>query len=142
MLFDGPYGRFWPRPETERLLCLAGGIGITPFLSIAGEWEHSGVPCPATLIWSVRTREELIDEGLFERVASRHELFTCVPVITGLPGAGRIDSRLLSAHLDSSALCGTAVYICGPDAMRRALSGMLRTLGIPRSAIHYEDFSA
>jgi predicted ferric reductase len=144
LLCDGPYGRFTPVPGAAPYLFVAGGIGITPFLSILREWDANGIARPVTLIWSVRTGEEQIDEGFFKAAAARHAAFRFVQVLTREPGiAGRrVDRALLSACFEPADAARLAAYICGPDPLRRAVIGHLRALGLPRRAIHHETFSS
>ena len=145
LLCDGPYGKFTPIRDACPYLFVAGGIGITPFMSIVGEWEEAGISVPVVLLWSVRTRDELTDDGLFERVAHRYGAFTYVPVVTReahLGAPARIDSELLSAHIAGEDIARTLAYVCGPDPLRRATAGYLRELGMPRRAVHYEAFSS
>ncbi|MBP7830689.1 MAG: hypothetical protein KA248_12305 [Kiritimatiellae bacterium] len=143
LLCDGPYGRFTPARGAGPYLFVAGGIGITPFLSILKEWDAAGLADPVTLIWSLRAREERIDEGFFEAAASRHAAFRFVPVLTREPaGAGRrVDRALLNACIEPAEVARTAAYVCGPGSFRRAVIGHLRELGLPRRAIHDETFS-
>jgi predicted ferric reductase len=143
LLCDGPYGRFTPVRDAGPYLFVAGGIGITPFLSILREWDAAGIAEPVTLIWSVRTRDERIDEGFFEVTATRHAAFRFVPVLTREPGAAapRVDRALLSACIGPANAARLAAYVCGPDPFRRAVIGHLRDLGLPRRAIHDETFA-
>jgi predicted ferric reductase len=143
LLCDGPYGRFTPVRGAGPYLFVAGGIGITPFLSILREWDAAGIAEPVTLVWSMRTRDEQIDEGFLDAAAARHAAFRFVPVLTREPGmAGRrVDRALLSACIEPSGTAHLAAYVCGPDPFRRAVIGHLRDLGLPRRAIHDETFS-
>jgi predicted ferric reductase len=144
LLCDGPYGRFTPSRGAGPYLFVAGGIGITPFLSVLRAWDAAGIAEPVTLIWSVRARDERIDEGFFEAAAARHAAFRYVPVRTGEPGgaARRVDRALLSAYIEQPAGAPRlAAYVCGPDPFRRAVIGHLRDLGLPARAIHHETFS-
>jgi ferredoxin-NADP reductase len=142
LLCDGPYGLFTPERGAGPHLFVAGGIGITPFLSILREWDAAGIAEPVTLVWSMRTRDEQIDEGFFEAAAARHATFRFAPVLTREPGAAgrRVDRALLSACIEPVGAACLEAYVCGPDHFRRAVIGHLRDLGLPRRAIHYEAF--
>jgi len=140
LMFDGPYGTFTPDGKAGRYLFIAGGIGITPFLSIVSDWDTAGFPAPTALLWSVRTRADLADNGLFENAARRHPQFSYAPVITGEPGSLRIGPDLLRTHLGDSPST-TEAYVCGPLSLRQAVVEALRGLGVPRRHIHYEAFS-
>ena len=143
LLCDGPYGRFTPLRGAGPYLFVAGGIGITPFLSILREWDAAGITEPVTLIWSMATRSERIDEGFFEAAAARHAAFRFVPVVTREPGGAvrRVDRELLRMCVEPASAARLSAYVCGPDPLRRAVIGHLRELGLPRRAVHDETFS-
>ena len=143
LLCEGPYKRFTPERGAGPHLFVAGGIGITPFLSILREWDAAGILEPVVLIWSVRTRPELIDEGFFAAMAARHAAFRYVPVMTREAGGTgrRMDRALLEACIAPLGADRLAAYVCGPAGLCRAAIGHLRALGVPRSAIHAESFS-
>jgi predicted ferric reductase len=143
LLCDGPYGRFSPARGAGPYLFVAGGIGITPFLSILRGWDAAGIAETVTLIWSMRTGDERVDEGFFEAAAARHAAFRFVPVLTGGPGGAgrRVDRALLSACVEPANAARLTAYVCGPNAFRRAVIGHLRDLGLPQRAIHDETFS-
>jgi len=143
LLCDGPYGRFTPVRGAGPFFFAAGGIGITPFMSILHEWDADGIAEPVTLIWSMRSRDERIDGGFFDAAAARNTMFRFVPVLTREPGGSgrRVDRELLGSCIDPSKAGSVTAYVCGPDPFRRAVIGHLRELGLPRSGIHYEKFS-
>jgi predicted ferric reductase len=143
LLCDGPYGRFTPVRGAGPYLFVAGGIGITPFLSILREWDSAGIAEPVTLIWSMRTRDERVDDGFFEAAATRHATFRFVPVLTRESGVAgrRVDRALLSACVEPANAARLSAYVCGPDPFRRAVIGHLRDLGLERGAIQDETFS-
>jgi predicted ferric reductase len=140
LLCDGPYGRFTPVRDARPYLFVAGGIGITPFLSILGAWDAAGITEPVTLIWSVRNREDLIDGRFLNGLAERHAAFTYVPVLTREQGR-RIDREMLAEHVTPDILPQLAAYICGPAALRRTIARALHEMGVSRRAIRYESFS-
>ncbi|WP_186316211.1 ferredoxin reductase family protein [Catellatospora sichuanensis] len=132
---EGPYGMLDYRAGAYRQIWIAGGIGITPFLS----WLRDMTPvCPhdVDLFYTVRRPEDLLfhDEILIH--------------------AGRLGIRL---HLNISGVQGTLtttrvqavagpvrdaeVYMCGPMPMLSTFAKDLGTAGLPAAAIHFEEFS-
>lgn len=142
MLFDGPYGLFTPKLNAHQYLFIAGGIGITPFLAIIREWSNSKISKPVTLIWSVRRNEDLVDDGLFERVAEEHKYFNYVKVLTrdeNVPSR-HIDLELLTEVFPENDLNDIQAYLCGPESLQKDVSRLLKKLGLRRKQIHYESF--
>jgi predicted ferric reductase len=142
LLCDGPYGRFTPARGDGPYLFVAGGIGITPFLSILKAWDAAGIAEPVTLIWSLRTQDDRIDEGFLDAAAARHAAFRFMPVLTRNPGGvgRRVDRALLGACIAPADAALLKAYLCGPDSLIRAVRADLLALGLPRRAIHAEQF--
>lgn len=142
-IVDGPYGKFTPRQREGTTLFLAGGIGITPCLSILREWDAEGVAYPTTLVWSVRRESDLIDDGYLNDLQERAETFRYVQVVTRPEGEGtapgRIDRAMVAGVIEEPS--ATRAYLCGPDRFRRDIVRLLRECGVPRRAIHFERFS-
>ena len=137
--FDGPYGHFTPSglPEGTPLLLLAGGIGITPFLSMSGD-EVLRRMYPMTLLWSVRTREECGIAPEFLESGGAADAVTVKIVCSSEEGrAGRKD---VDEMLDAAGKEHAEVFICGPSGFTEAMRGHLRALRVARSRIHSERF--
>ncbi|HBE03666.1 MAG TPA: hypothetical protein DC049_14525 [Spirochaetia bacterium] len=59
VLFDGPYGRFFAEKKSGCCLGIAGGAGISPFISFFSERKNTGFPHPFIFIWCVKRQEDL-----------------------------------------------------------------------------------
>ncbi|MBD3315631.1 MAG: hypothetical protein GF344_07585 [Chitinivibrionales bacterium] len=144
VMMDGPYGIFTPPVQPRPLLFIAGGIGITPFMSMVASWRHHTLERPCTLIWSVRTAEELVRRELFDTTAKERAMFSFVPVVTRSVQPGfpyrRIDKRLLESHSPPALRKQMLVYLCGPESMQAAAAKYLKELGVPSGNIHREAF--
>ncbi len=145
VLFDGPYGVFTPKQSGKHHLFIAGGIGITPFLSIITEWERAGIQNPSTLIWSTRTEQEMTHREFFEKIGRQHSLFRFIPIVTRPESVDAVGGRVTGELLDSAVkgldLGCIAVYFCGPEKMRVSVTKELCRIGIPGKNIHFEKFS-
>ncbi|WBS04242.1 PDR/VanB family oxidoreductase [Pseudoduganella sp. SL102] len=129
----GPYNSFPLRPADvsgARVLLIAGGIGITPLVSMAH--AQSMQDAAFTLHYLARTHANLI---LLEELRA-------IPggeVITHLSqGSGRAD---LDALLGAFTACDS-VYACGPVALLQALADAGRRHGWPQDALRYESFGS
>ena len=154
MALDGPYGRFSYRCAQRRgpLALVAGGIGITPMLSMLHGLAEEDPGRSATLIWSVRTEEELVRREELEALGERLEDFAFVPVLSRGAGqgarAGRVDRSLLAGVLEERGLLSqgrmatdATFFVCGPPAMARIAIRALRDLGASPARIHAERFA-
>ena len=145
IVLDGPYGTFTPLADNRRKVFVAGGIGITPFLSILSTWQELKQVPKTVLLWSVRTEAELIDAPLLKQMADRCTWFTFVPTVTNEQSSaylhGRITPQLLTQTLVAGDPRTTDLYICGPTALIRLVQGSARSCGVQRQNIHFELFS-
>ena len=143
----GPFGRFChlllARPA-EPLVMIAGGVGITPLLSMLRYMADVGDERRVKLIWANRTeadiffREEL--EALRRRLPglSVHHVLSRQEDFDGL--RGHIDVELLKRLLLAEGRRGRAL-VCGPPGMMKAARRALRKVGFPRWRIHTERFA-
>jgi predicted ferric reductase len=147
-LVDGPYGLFYPKPNGANLLFVAGGIGITPFLSILRDFAERAEKRTVTLIWSIRLREEAFALKELEAIASRVEGFAFRILVIDEPAFGKDTAdKMIDADLirETVARFGSVqrseAYICGPAPLRRAVYGYLVKAGFKDAQILYESFS-
>ena len=135
VIVEGPYGRFEPTvAKAPRTVWVAGGVGITPFLSAS----RTLAPAPAgqrpVLFYAVRS----VDDAM------------ALDVLRQAEADGRIDLRLCSSTLGTrfnremlvehagSDLTGAHIAICGPVALVHDASAAARSLGA--TDIETEDF--
>jgi ferredoxin-NADP reductase len=143
VLIDGPHGSYRARRHAERFVLIAGGIGITPIISMLRSAADAGDRRPFVLVYGslrwdeVTFREELDD--LQQRLDLRvvHVLTEPPPAWTG--EAGFIDSDLLARHLPAD-LGRCEFFLCGPPPMLSAALDGLERLGVAPEHVHAEQF--
>lgn len=133
---EGPYGSFSHHgvPGREQVW-LAGGIGVTPFLSMARSLRYANEPA-VDFYYCVEHAEEahFLDE--FRAVAARRGDFRVFPV-------PRDEAGFLTAERvarESGDLAGREILICGPPAMIDSLRSQFTARGVPGERIHAEEF--
>ena len=125
------------------IVLIAGGIGLTPLMSVIRAIAESDQPMPATLIYSVSTPSEILFRRDLERIAHRNPNISLVFTITRPERqqwsghTGRIDDTLLRSEQVSP---DSLFFICGPPDMIRDVIRMLVKLGAPGSRIKYEQW--
>jgi ferredoxin-NADP reductase len=141
----GPAGHFYYNPlcHGKRLVFMAGGSGITPFISMIREMTDRGLDLQIHLLYGSRTPEESIFQEELVSRAKYHANFTYDLVISE-PVAGCTE---LTGFIDA-ALIGKLVipvessmfYLCGPGEMYGFCIPELEKLGVPRRRIRWELF--
>jgi ferredoxin-NADP reductase len=144
-----PEGHFvLPQVQTEALVLVAGGIGITPMRAMLQAWMAGGRVASLTLIWSVRQRVDLMSyHAEFEALARRLPRFRYIPVLTGedadWTGArGRIDAERLLSWTGAGTAAWQGVWMCASSAVMDTLRSGLLHRGIAPERIHFEAFGA
>ncbi len=145
---EGPSGSFTLHKKAAKpAVFLAGGIGITPFLSIARQAAKENLPHLIHLFFSNRRPEDapFLDElsGLASRNPNFHLIATMAEMAKSKrPWKGEqgfIDGPMLSRHLQE--LGGPIYYIAGPPAMVVAMRQVLTAAGVDEDDIRTEEFS-
>jgi vanillate monooxygenase ferredoxin subunit len=130
LLTSLPHNHFPLRPSPFSLL-IAGGIGITPLLSMARQLVRTGAPF--ALHYCTRSRErtafrdELTQPPFLGRVHLHHD--------GGDPSRGLDVRALLAGRPD-----GAHLYCCGPAPLMRAVKDAASAGGWPGDAVHFESF--
>ncbi|MEU1518604.1 FAD-dependent oxidoreductase [Streptomyces sp. NPDC005811] len=143
---SGPHGEFtWepgpePEPEPEpgveegTLLLIAGGVGITPLMSVLLAAADAGHTGRITLLASQRSKDEVLFRPEITALQARLPGLEVACFLTDRKG--RIGLDELRPHAGPT----TRVHLCGPASMMRDLIGCLTELRVPREAIHTEAF--
>jgi predicted ferric reductase len=140
VIIDGPLGAFTSnQAKTNKLLLIAGGIGITPIRSIIEEQTKNNKNI--ILLYANKTQQDIAFKQELENF-SINKVVNVLSEETSLPGSefelGRIDEekikRLVPDYKERDA------YICGPEPMMKAIVSSLISLGVPKKQIHFERF--
>lgn len=146
----GPIGGSFVWSGSERrnpLLLVGGGSGVVPLMCMLRHRRLSGSAVPAALLYSCRTREEVIYHEELADVARSDPRFRLRITLTrdSAPGwsggVGRIDLPTVQGLL--TALGGAAdSFVCGSDRFVEVASALLMQAGQPAHAIRTERFGA
>jgi predicted ferric reductase len=138
----GPYGRFGERylKHDKDMIWIAGGIGITPFLSLAKHESIHPTGRNIDLIWVIRNRSEAFHDHEIINETKRNPNFSYVHWFSD--EKGRITAEDIIIHIRSiREVKKRLVFLCGPPGLMYALSKGLHEYGIPYHHIIFEDFN-
>lgn len=141
---EAPYGAFtYDRAPTEKLAFVAGGIGITPFLSMLRYMKETGERRSVTLIWGNKSEADIAFREEVEALQASlpdlriHHVLSAQEDWDG--ETGFIDQEKIARLVPDYA--ERSFFICGPPVMREKVVPMLRELGLGRSRIFFEIFA-
>jgi ferredoxin-NADP reductase len=139
----GPTGSFYHEPliDGDDLVFLAGGSGITPFLSIIRDAVQHDRPLQMHLLYGSRVPDDVIFGEALAELAAQHPNLHYAPVISEPPPdyqglAGFLSADLIRQQIGDPA--GKTYYICGPNVMYDYCLAALAELGVPRHKIRRE----
>jgi ferredoxin-NADP reductase len=138
-----PAGNFSHNPllHGKDLVFLAGGSGITPFMSMIREATDRGLDRKIHLLYGSRHPEDVLYLEELKDCAKRHPNFKMDPVISEPPAGYRGTTGFIGAGLIRERVGDPATktfYLCGPEAMYSFCLRELETLGVPRKKIRTE----
>lgn len=135
---EGAYGKFSYRNyNNPNQIWIAGGIGITPFISMAKSLPENK-ELTVDLYYSVKNEIEMVDYPALLKLTQNPNIhFRLIPHIADVQG-------FLTADIveeKSNGLTGKDFYVCGPPVMMKSMRKQLVTKGVANWQIHSEEFS-
>ncbi len=140
---SGPMGTAYLRQQHPGpMLCVGGGTGIAPVVSIVRGAIAAGMHNPIHLYFGVRSAEDLYDAQRLQDLAQEHgDMQVHIVVATGAVTQGQRSGLVTDAiRHDLPQLKDFVAYFCGAPAMVDALNSMAQQLGMPPSRIHVDAF--
>jgi ferredoxin-NADP reductase/ferredoxin len=144
---SGPAGNFYYNPlfHDKNMVCLAGGSGITPFMSIVHEIADCGIDRTVFLLHGNKNLDDVIFHEKFKAISDRFENIRYIPVIEEPPNdydgsRGLITGDLIKEKIGN--LEDKTFYLCGPQGMYDFCIPELVRLGIPHKKIRKEIYGA
>ncbi len=144
----GPFGNFYRREGSGRMICIAGGSGLAPIHAVLEDAQRAGDARECAVLFGARARCDLyyLDElaALGRRWVAK---FTLLPVLSAEPtdsawrGARGLVTEHLAEVLGPDGLdAADQAYLCGPPAMVDAAIARLHAMGMAPGAIYFDKF--
>ena len=145
VFLDGPYGAFTADHEfADMLVLIAGGVGITPMMSIIRTFADNADKRRVLLLYGSRSYDEITFREELEALTGRVHLKVVhvlqKPDDNWTGERGFIDADVLRRYLPPS-FAAHEYFICGPDVMMDAIERALGALEVPMSRYHSERYS-
>lgn len=133
---EGAHGMFDYKFGGEKQVWIAGGIGLTPFLSFLRDMDS--LDKDVDFYYTVRHREEALFLDEIQAAAKRHPRLKAHTRFSALDGSLTVDEIIGNA---GGGITGYHVYMCGPLPMIQAFERKFREAGMPAGNIHFEEFN-
>jgi predicted ferric reductase len=138
VLMEGPFGKFIERGEGEKVLLVAGGIGITPLRALAEEMLEEGLD--VHLIYRVHSEGDIVFKQELEALKAKG-LKIDYSLGTGTKKTSReawVRPESLAKWVEDVA--EREAWVCGPKEMTEAVVESLLEAGVKRGQIQTEVF--
>jgi len=136
-LVEGPYGMFDYKKSGSKQIWIAGGIGVTPFLSfirdLPGTLDHD-----VDFYYAIRHRDEVLFYNELEAAGIKNLRLKVNIRYSAVGGSLTVEEIVRNA---GGVVSGLHIYMCGPLSMLQSFDRKFRALGVPKSHIHFEEFN-
>lgn len=143
--FEGPYGNFYPEDNMHDVVFLAGGIGVTPFISFINSNISAKSDTNITLLYSNKTVQDVTFLNDLSELSKKNENLKVVHFITQekiddlwISEFERIDKDNINKY--AAPLSDRNYYICGSISFVADTWRMLKSVGVDEESIYTESF--
>jgi len=138
-----PEGTFVYEPirDAATVIGIAGGSGITPFVSLAGSIADGTCEAELILLYGARTVKDLVFKKELDKLAE-NEKIKVVYVLSDEKKRGYENGFITADLIKKYAPETFSIFLCGPKAMYSFAEKEIEKLGIRRKFVRYELFSS
>ncbi len=145
VVFNGPYGEFYLRDTSRKVVCIAGGSGMAPIKAILFDMLDRGINRTVEYYFGAVTKADLFLVEEMKELERKLPDFTFIPALSAPKEEDRWDGEigLITEVLDRRLRSGEEVeaYLCGSPGMIDACVGVLTGKGVPDELIYYDKFA-
>ncbi len=141
---DAPYGQFTFEGEYPKIALLAGGIGVTPFISICKNATDKRLQSEITLFLGCRTPNDIPFRQELEAMQQTNKNLNLHFVVNQPPpdwkgAVGIITAEMIQKELPDYK--DNIFYCCGPPGMVTAMEKLIDSIGLPKVQLKLEYFT-
>lgn len=147
-LVDGPFGRFSYalHPDERELVFIAGGIGITPLMSMLRHIRDTRSNRSVTLLYANTCESDIVFRDELAEMERDGTAGLKVVHVLSKPSnewkgeRGRLDEEKIKRHAGPE-LTRRSFYLCAPQGLMQLATRTLRKANVPAARIHFERFN-
>lgn len=147
-LVHGPFGRFsyTLHPDEHELVFIAGGVGITPLMSMLRHIRDTHAERTVTLLYANTSERDIVFRDEIAAMERDGVAGLKVEHVLNKPSAewkgerGRLDEEKIK-RLAGPELARRAFYVCAPPELMDLTIRTLRQANVPAARIHFERFN-
>jgi len=143
VLITGPFGNSYLRENHKGpILCVAGGTGLAPILSIALSYQEKKMKQPAYIYVGAKTENDFYYLDQFIKIAKNNSKFKFFPIISEQKNTSNFRTGLVTDVIieDIEDFDGFKAYLAGPPPMVEAAEKFFPNLGLNINDIHADAF--
>jgi len=137
---EGPMGdELVPDEDAKKVLFIANGIGITPFIALSKDMMLNRADVKEVkLLYGERFEDDFLYDDYFKDLAKKHKKFEYISILSR-PKASDVKKGHVTSLLKDMDVEGYKVYMCGSKNMIVDSYNILTGKGISKSDIFYES---
>ena len=134
---------YCPLRDAENIVAIAGGSGITPFLSLARAIDQGDENCTLTLLYGCRTSDEILFKSELDSLSEKNEKINVIYILSDSDEEGYEKGFVGADIIKKYAPHGNySIFVCGPSGLYKFLETELPKLEKERKYIRFEVFSS
>ena len=122
----------------QKQIWIAGGIGLTPFLSFVRDMDGGALNHEVDFYYTVRHPEEALFVNEIKAAAQKNPRLKAHVRFSSKDGSLTIEDILKNSGGNVN---DHHIYMCGPLPMVQTFEQKFRALGVPAVNIHFEEFN-
>jgi len=141
---DASYGQFTFEGEYPKIVLLAGGIGITPFISICKNATDERLNSKITLFYGCRTENDIAFKQELEKMQEQNKNLKIVFIVNEASSQWKGATGVINAEMIKKELPDykdNLFYVCGPPPMVKAMETVIESIGLPKTQLKLEYFT-
>ncbi|MBE6154922.1 MAG: iron-sulfur cluster-binding domain-containing protein [Firmicutes bacterium] len=126
--------------DEENVIAIAGGCGITPFMSLAKSIIDGIEDCYLTVFYSVKTENDIIFKKDIELINKKSKKVKFIITLTREDKNDYLNGHITKDMIEPYLKDFNTIFMCGPKELYKSMNEILNELNIPRKSVHYENF--